>query len=134
MKLTEQAHAIAGEWDILGKIKRNYTVGKSAYRGQRFGIPMAVVMMMYLSTNDLLAQASAGAGAFTNATTEIKRYQEPVRNLMYAIAAVIAIVGAFNIFFKMQNGDQDVKKTIMLVLGGCIAFVCAATALPLFFE
>ena len=52
---------------------------------------------------------------------------------MYAIASVIAIVGAFNIYFKMQNGDQDVKKTIMLTIGGCIAFVALATSLPLFF-
>ena len=30
---------------------------------------------------------------------------------MKAIAAVIVLVGAFNVYFKMQNGDQDVKKT-----------------------
>lgn len=42
---------------------------------------------------------------------------------MKAIAAVIVLVGAFNVYFKMQNGDQDVKKTIMLTIGGCIAFI-----------
>ena len=52
---------------------------------------------------------------------------------MKAIAAVIALVGAFNVYFKMQNGDQDVKKTIMLTIGGCIAFVALSEALPAFF-
>lgn len=33
----------------------------------------------------------------------------------------------------MQNGDQDVKKTIMMTMGGCIAFVALAEALPAFF-
>jgi len=53
---------------------------------------------------------------------------------MYAIAAVIALVGAFNVYFKMQNGDQDVKKTIMMTIGGCVAMVAMATALPMFFK
>ena len=29
-------------------------------------------------------------------------------------AAVIVLVGAFNVYFKMQNGDQDVKNILVL--------------------
>ena len=58
----------------------------------------------------------------------------PVSNLMKAIAAVIVLVGAFNVYFKMQNGDQDVKKTIMMTIGGCVAFIAMSEALPLFFK
>ena len=61
-------------------------------------------------------------------------HQTPVSNLMKAIAAVIVLVGAFNVYFKMQNGDQDVKKTIMLTIGGCVAFIAMSEALPLFFK
>ena len=68
---------------------------------------------------------SKGAGGFSSATTEINSYATPVKNLMYAIAAVIALV---------QNGDQDVKKTIMMTIGGCVAMVAMATALPMFFK
>ena len=74
-----------------------------------------------------------GAAGFTKATQEVSSYQTPVSNLMKAIAAVIVLVGAFNVYFKMQNGDQDVKKTIMLTIGGCIAFIALSEALPLFF-
>ena len=35
---------------------------------------------------------------------------------------------------SLQNGDQDVKKTIMMTVGGCIAMVALATALPAFFK
>jgi hypothetical protein len=80
-----------------------------------------------------LAQ-SKGAGGFSKATTEISSYETPVSNLMKALAAVIVIVGAFNVYFKMQNGDQDVKKTIMLTIGGCVAFIAMSEALPLFFK
>jgi hypothetical protein len=77
---------------------------------------------------------SKGAGGFSKATSEISSYQTPVSNLMKAIAAVIVLVGAFNVYFKMQNGDQDVKKTIMLTIGGCVAFIAMSEALPLFFK
>lgn len=77
---------------------------------------------------------SKGAGGFQKAITEVSGYEEPVSNLMKAIAAVIALVGAFNVYFKMSNGDQDVKKTIMLTIGGCVAFIAMSEALPLFFK
>lgn len=77
---------------------------------------------------------SKGAGGFQAAITEVSSYEVPVSNLMKAIAAVIALVGAFNIFFKMQNGDQDVKKAIMLTIGGCVAFLAMSEALPMFFK
>ena len=42
--------------------------------------------------------------------------------------------GCVQCIFKMQNGDQDVKKTIMLTIGGCVAFIAMSEALPLFFK
>ena len=78
--------------------------------------------------------SSKGAAGGTKATQEISSYETPVSNLMKAIAAVIVLVGAFNVYFKMQNGDQDVKKTIMLTIGGCVAFIALSEALPLFFK
>lgn len=91
------------------------------------------VVAIGMSLSDVMA-TSTGAGGFTKATTEISSYQTPVANLMKAIAAVIVLVGAFNVYFKMQNGDQDVKKTIMMTIGGCVAFIAMSEALPLFFK
>lgn len=87
----------------------------------------------YHSVGEAMA-ASKGAAGFTKATQEVSSYQTPVSNLMKAIAAVIVLVGAFNVYFKMQNGDQDVKKTIMMTIGGCIAFIALSEALPLIFK
>ena len=86
----------------------------------------------FLCRHDL--RPEQGAGGFQKAITEVSSYQTPVSNLMKAIAAVIALVGAFSIYFKMQNGDQDVKKAIMLTIGGCVAFLAMSEALPLFFK
>ena len=92
-----------------------------------------VVASVLFAFGDAMA-ASKGAAGFTKATQEVSSYQTPVSNLMKAIAAVIVLVGAFNVYFNMQNGDQDVKKTIMLTIGGCIAFIALSEALPLFFN
>ena len=101
---------------------------------KRQSLKLAVSVGMFaMSTGTMLAN-SKGAGGFSKATTEISSYQTPVSNLMKAIAAVIVLVGAFNVYFKMQNGDQDVKKTIMLTIGGCVAFIAMSEALPLFFK
>lgn len=77
---------------------------------------------------------SKGAGGFQKAISEVSGYEEPVGNLMKAIAAVIALVGAFNVYFKMSNGDLDVKKNVMFTIGGCVAFIAMSEALPLFFK
>ena len=110
------------------KVKRAY----DRFMGSSFA-QKSVLAALTISVGDMMA-ASKGAAGFTKATTEISSYQTPVSNLMKAIAAVIALVGAFNVYFKMSNGDQDVKKTIMLTIGGCIAFIALSEALPLFFK
>ena len=92
---------------------------------------VAYFWLGFFTVSDAMA-SSKGAGGFTKATTEIQSYETPVANLMKAIAAVIVLVGAFNVYFKMQN--QDVKKTVMMTIGGCVAFIAMSEALPMFFK
>ena len=94
---------------------------------------VAYFWLGFFTVSDAMA-SSKGAGGFTKATTEIQSYETPVANLMKAIAAVIVLVGAVNVYFKMQNGDQDVKKTVMMTIGGCVAFIAMSEALPMFFK
>ncbi|NMW79903.1 DUF4134 domain-containing protein [Phocaeicola vulgatus] len=116
---------------IIKKSARNLT---ERFIGSNFGQKCVVAAIaLIISTSNAMA-GSKGAAGFTKATQEVSSYQTPVSNLMKAIAAVIVLVGAFNVYFKMQNGDQDVKKTIMLTIGGCIAFIALSEALPLFFQ
>lgn len=114
--------------------KAKHAATKTASFCQKQG---RLFMLGFMSTAYAItaaAQSSKGASGFSSAQGEIASYEGPVKNLMYAIAAVIALVGAFNVYFKMQNGDQDVKKTIMMTIGGCVAMVAMATALPMFFK
>ena len=64
---------------------------------------------------------------------EIAKYVPIVVKLCYAIAGVVAVVGAISVYIAMNNEEQDVKKKIMMVVGACIFLIAAAQALPLFF-
>ena len=64
---------------------------------------------------------------------EIAKYVPIVVKLCYAIAGVVAVVGAISVYIAMNNEEQDVKKKIMMIVGSFIFLVAAAQALPLFF-
>jgi type IV secretory pathway VirB2 component (pilin) len=76
---------------------------------------------------------TAGTTALTTVTEEIAKYVPIVVKLCYAIAGVVAVVGAISVYIAMNNEEQDVKKKIMMIVGACIFLVAAAQALPLFF-
>jgi type IV secretory pathway VirB2 component (pilin) len=76
---------------------------------------------------------TAGTSALSTVTEEIAKYVPFVVKLCYAIAGVVAVVGAISVYIAMNNEEQDVKKKIMMVVGACIFLVAAAQALPLFF-
>ena len=76
---------------------------------------------------------SAGTNALATVTEEIAKYLPYVVKLCYAIAGIVAVVGAISVYISMNNEEQDVKKKIMLVVGACIFLVAEAQALPLFF-
>ena len=97
-----------------------------------------LALMLLVGGGIAMAQNSAGdytAGttALTTVTEEIAKYVPIVVKLCYAIAGVVAVVGAISVYIAMNNEEQDVKKKIMMIVGACIFLVAAAQALPLFF-
>lgn len=76
---------------------------------------------------------TAGTNALTTVAEEIAKYVPIMVKLCYAIAGVVAIVGAISVYIAMNNEEQDVKKKIMMVVGACIFLIAASQALPLFF-
>ena len=99
---------------------------------------MTLAFMLIAFTGAVFAQNAAGnyeagTNALTTVTEEIAKYVPMVVKLCYAIAGVVAIVGAISVYIAMNNEEQDVKKKIMMVVGACIFLIAAAQALPLFF-
>ena len=57
---------------------------------------------------------SAGTTALTTVTEEIAKYVPIVVKLCYAIAGVVAVVGAISVYIAMNNEEQDVKNILVL--------------------
>ena len=77
------------------------------------------MLMMLCGPTAVMAQNSAGdysAGtrALATVTEEIAKYVPIVVKLCYAIAGVVAIVGAISVYIAMNNEEQDVKNILVL--------------------
>lgn len=114
---------------------------KNAMKGIVGAVLYKVTMLAILLVSGpaaLMAQNTAGdytagTNALTTVAEEIAKYVPIMVKLCYAIAGVVAIVGAISVYIAMNNEEQDVKKKIMMVVGACIFLIAAAQALPLFF-
>ena len=116
---------------------------KTAYRKFINSTPVQRCIMFVLTiavgVEKIFAQAAgtqgyeAGKNASSQASEQIAQYVPIATKLCYAIAGVVAIVGAISVYVKMNNEEQDVKKSIMMIIGACVFLIAAAQALPLFF-
>ena len=57
---------------------------------------------------------TAGTNALSTVTEEIAKYIPYVVKLCYAIAGVVAVVGAISVYIAMNNEEQDVKNILVL--------------------
>ena len=78
-----------------------------------------MALMLLVGSGVAMAQNSAGdysAGttALTTVTEEIAKYVPIVVKLCYAIAGVVAVVGAISVYIAMNNEEEDVKNILVL--------------------
>lgn len=79
------------------------------------------------------ASAQSGAGGIQAATSEVKSYFAVGTNLMYAVGALLGLVGAVKVYNKWNSGDNDTGKVAASWFGSCIFLVVVATVLKGFF-
>lgn len=77
--------------------------------------PQTLMLMLLCGVTTVMAQNSAGdysAGttALATVTEEIAKYVPIMVKLCYAIAGVVAIVGAISVYIAMNNEEQDSQE------------------------
>jgi len=77
--------------------------------------------------------AQDGNAGIQEATNKVKSYFDTGCDLMYAIGAVVGIIGAIKVFNKWNAGDSDTNKVAAAWFGSCIFLVVVATVLKSFF-
>lgn len=85
-----------------------------------------------LAALSMFAQGN-GIGGITDATNMVTSYFEPGTRLIYAIGAVVGLIGGVKVYGKFSSGDPDTAKTAASWFGACIFLIVAATILRSFF-
>ena len=60
----------------------------------------------------------------TEATNMVTSYFDPATKLIYAIGAVVGLIGGVKVYGKFSSGDPDTSKTAASWFGACIFFDC----------
>jgi hypothetical protein len=79
------------------------------------------------------AFAQDGNAGINEATNYMLSYFQTGTTLMYAIGAVVGLVGAVKVYQKWNGGDPDTSKVAAAWFGSCIFLVIVATVLQSFF-
>ena len=95
----------------------------------KFFFPAAALLMTAVSA---VAQGNGAAG-ITEATQMVTSYFDPATKLIYAIGAVVGLIGGVKVYSKFSSGDPDTGKTAASWFGACIFLIVAATILRSFF-
>ncbi|SFC76669.1 protein of unknown function [Parapedobacter composti] len=88
--------------------------------------------VLFLSAFGVFAQGNGSAG-INEATQMVTSYFDPATQLIYAIGAVVGLIGGVKVYNKFSSGDPDTSKTAASWFGACIFLIVAATILRSFF-
>ena len=83
-----------------------------------------------------IVKASAAGNRLSGineATSMVTSYFDPGTKLVYAIGAVVGLIGGIKVYSKWSSGDPDTSKTAASWFGACIFLIVAATILRSFF-
>ncbi|WP_418986491.1 DUF4134 domain-containing protein [Bacteroides heparinolyticus] len=91
-----------------------------------------IAVVLLLSISSAFAQGN-GLSGINQATNMVTSYFDPATKLIYAIGAVVGLIGGVKVYSKFSSGDPDTSKTAASWFGACIFLIVAATILRSFF-
>src|SRR5678809_779533 len=105
---------------------------KALSRGARTNVTAIATMVLLLMIN-VKRIAQDGNEAIHPATDMVKSYFDSGTNLMYAVGALLGLIGGVKVYQKWNHGDHDTGKVAAAWFGSCIFLVVVATVIKSFF-
>lgn len=121
-----------GEWIFLfiifkrSKMKKRCRV-KVFKKCKQFMVTSIVLL------NSIAASAQDGNAGINAANTQVRSYFDSGTNLMYAVGAIVGLIGAIKVYNKWNAGDHDTGKVAAAWFGSCVFLVIVATVIKSFF-
>lgn len=91
---------------------------------------LAVLLAFMTSTNIQAQDAIAG---IQDANQKVRSYFSSGTQLMYAVGAILGLIGAIKVYQKWNAGDHDTGKVAAAWFGSCVFLVVVVTMIKAFF-
>ncbi|MEQ1587803.1 MAG: DUF4134 domain-containing protein [Cyclobacteriaceae bacterium] len=96
-------------------------------------LTLTLILLAHALTLCFQLQAQDGNAGINEATLRVRSYFATGTSLMYAIGAILGLVGAVKVYQKWNSGDPDTGKVAAAWFGSCVFLVIVATVLKSFF-
>ena len=77
--------------------------------------------------------AQDGNAGIQDANQKVRSYFSSGTQLMYAVGAIIGLIGAVKVYQKWNAGDHDTGKVAAAWFGSCVFLVVVVTVIRAFF-
>jgi hypothetical protein len=92
-----------------------------------------ILAAVIYTTTYLYSYAQDGNAGINEANMRVRSYFDTGTNLMFAVGAVLGLIGAVKVYQKWNGGDPDTGRVAASWFGSCIFLVVVATVLKSFF-
>jgi hypothetical protein len=94
---------------------------------------LCLVAGTVLFVNGVTVYAQDGSAGIEDANEMVREYFDVGIDLMYAIGAVLGLIGGVRVYQRWSAGDPNTGQTAASWFGSCIFLVIVATVLRSFF-
>lgn len=96
-------------------------------------VKLCVIVSVVLVLVSIKASAQDGVAGIEEANSMVREYFDVGIDLMYAIGAVLGLIGGVRVYQKWSAGHPDTGQTAAAWFGSCIFLIIVATVLRSFF-
>ncbi|KAA5548114.1 DUF4134 domain-containing protein [Adhaeribacter rhizoryzae] len=99
--------------------------------GSRIGSTLSLTLALALLAP--AAWAQDGNAGINEANEQVRSYFDSGTDLMYAVGALLGLIGAVKVYQKWNAGDPDTSKVAAAWFGSCVFLVVVVTVIKSFF-
>lgn len=90
----------------------------------------SLALLLFLGMD---AYSQDGVAGINEANQKVRSYFDAGTELMYAVGAILGLIGAVKVYQKWNAGDPDTGKVAAAWFGSCVFLVVVATVIKSFF-
>ncbi|MFC0773334.1 DUF4134 domain-containing protein [Terrimonas alba] len=106
-------------------------MGKRNFLSRDQRIQLAYLSLFLLVS--IIGYSQDGNAGINEANAKVRSYFASGTNLMYAVGAILGLIGAIKVYQKWNAGDHDTGKVAAAWFGSCVFLVVVATVIRSFF-